>query len=206
MDEDIAVISHETTEDKPTTPMALGGSRFRRKPIISTDISSPLIIQANHEMDIESNPLFDSQDSISVYDSVDSIMSPPQYESSASTTSATSSRRTLTARTSSGKSIVISKKAPWKAVLKAQEKRTAAREHKEAYYGVDIHGLLDNIEGQTQQSLVRESSLIYISKLTADPMNIPQILVRTYGPINIARQSLSIYSVTNASIAISCVG
>ena len=67
-------------------------------------------------------------------------------------TSAATSRRSLTARTSSGKTIIISKKPPWKAVLKAQEQRTASRAQKEAYYGVDIHGLLDNIEGPTQES------------------------------------------------------
>ena len=154
----VTIVSQETLQDKVTTPFTLGGSRFRRKPIIPTDISSPLAIPANHDIDIDSNPLFDSQDSIpsiSAIDSLDSILSPPQYEPSTSETSGSAtSRRTLTARTSSGKTVVISKKPPWKAILKDQQRRTAAREQKESYYGIDIHNLLNTIENhhQTQSS------------------------------------------------------
>jgi hypothetical protein len=204
LDEEITIISHETLPDKPTPLLSLGGAKFRRKTIMTNDISSPLVIPTNNDMNIDSHLLFDSQDSIPStlgLNAADSILLPLQYGSSVSTTSGTSSHRTLIAQTSSGETIVISKKPPWKAVLKAQERRTAAREQKEAYYGVDIHGLLDTIEGGPHQSSPKK----YFPRLVhanSDMTDTSQIPAKIYGPINIGQLNSLIYSAMNVSTEI----
>ena len=203
-DEEARVISSETSQEKPITPLTLGGSKFRRKQVVPTDISSPLVLHASDNLEIDANPLLEAQDSRPTTSTFDSIRSPPWFEHPEPLTSAATSRG-LTARTSSGKTIIISKKPPWKAVLKAQEQRAASREQKEAYYGVDIHGLLDNIEGPTQQSSNKRSFPVNI-KLTLDTMDTFPIHVKICGPINTVQLNLLIYLVTNASIAISCDG
>jgi hypothetical protein len=128
-------------QERPVTPVALGGSRFRRKP---APPSSPL------DKDSQvSNPLFDSQESTQPAE----FIMPPSLGNygTSSTEIRTGGREYLTARTSSGKVISISKKPAWKKHIKQQEQNAASRALKQNYYGVDIHRLLDNIENTSSQ-------------------------------------------------------
>jgi hypothetical protein len=159
VEDEITLVSFEPfQEEMAVTPLALGGSKFRRKQIVPTDISSPVTISANVEL--SSLPLFDPEESLpkaAAADSQQSLPSPPRYELSPSTAlpPAPSDRQTLRACTSSGKVISISKKPQWKKIIATQEKQAAAKAQKESYYGVDIHRLMDNVEAQPTQSTFR---------------------------------------------------
>lgn len=134
--------SQEQDQERPVTPVTLGGSRFRRKP---APPSPPL----ETDLRISNSARFDSQEDMQ---SAGFIMPPSlgKYDTS-NTEVRTGGREYLTARTSSGKVISISKKPNWKKHIKKQEQVTAARELKQNYYGVDIHRLLDNIEDTTSR-------------------------------------------------------
>jgi hypothetical protein len=156
MDDDVTVVPLNDSQGRFVTPPAtmLGGSKFRRKPIISTDSSSPLKPTTNNPS--ESQDTFDSQQtlpSVSLYESQQSLPSPPRQPSPPTEVPAQSLvRETVTARTSDGKYITISKKPLWKKIQARQEKQATSKAQKEAYYGIDIHRLLDRIENDTLQS------------------------------------------------------
>jgi hypothetical protein len=158
IDDEITLVSFEPFQDDPSvTPMALGGSKFRRKQIVPADISSPVIVSATHDIDLASIPLFEPEESIptaSTSESQTSIPTPPRQVPSTSTVipPLPSYRQTLKACTSSGKVISITKKPQWKKIIASQEKQDAIKAQKEAYYGIDIHRLLDNIEATPNQS------------------------------------------------------
>jgi hypothetical protein len=138
----------QLSPQKPTlTPLTLGGSLFRRKAAVPMKDSSPLDASTILSSKMQS---IDSQESatISRHESQDPLLSHrPTYPSEGAYTSFRS-KKSFTAGTSYGKTITIEKKPPWKAVIRDQEKRSEARAHKEAYYGVDIHGLLNLTEDQ----------------------------------------------------------
>ena len=128
-------------QERSVTPVMLGGSRFRRKPALP---SSPL------ENDSQiSNAGFEVQES-SLSNGFEMPASLGKYGTS-NTQIRTGGREFLTARTSSGNVISISKKPTWKKAIKQQEQTNAARALKQNYYGVDIHGLMNNIEKPNSQ-------------------------------------------------------
>jgi ATPase family associated with various cellular activities (AAA) len=128
-------------QERSVTPVTLGGSRFRRK---VAPPSSPL-----ENDSLVSNAGFGDPESSQ---SNEFVMPPSLGKYGTSNTEMrTGGRNSLTARTSSGKVISISKKPAWKKVIKQQEQTAAARTFKQNYYGVDIHGLLNNIEKPTSQ-------------------------------------------------------
>ena len=49
-DEHVRMMSSESSQEKPTTPLTLGESKFRRKPVVPTDISSPLVLPAGNNL------------------------------------------------------------------------------------------------------------------------------------------------------------
>ncbi len=128
-------------QERSVTPVMLGGSRFRRKP---APPSSPIENDSKN-----SNPGFEVQES-SHSNGFEMPVSLGKYGTS-NTQIRTGGREFLTARTSSGKVISISKKPTWKKAIKQQEQTNAARALKQNYYGVDIHGLLNNIEKPNSQ-------------------------------------------------------
>jgi len=212
VDDEITLVSFEPFQEYSTvTPIALGGSKFRRKQIIPGDISSPVTVSATHGIDLPSIPLFELEESIptaSSSDSQQSIPSPPRHVPSTSTSlpPLPSYRQTLKACTSSGKVISITKKPEWKKIIAAQEKQDAIKARKEAYYGVDIHRLLDNIEATPHQSqFLTYESLIPPLIPEPIPMHL-EIHAKISGQINTAPKSSSTYSATNVSIATSCAG
>jgi hypothetical protein len=153
---DIIVISIDEPQEKFATPPAskLGGSSFRRKPFVSTDISSPRKVTQNYGLESQDSMSFDSQQtipSVSLYDSQHSIPSPPS-PTFPIIPPRSSVRETVIARTSSGEPLTISRKPPWKKVLAAQKQKESSRAQKEDYYGVDIHRLLDRIDDEKLQS------------------------------------------------------
>ena len=129
--------TQELERERPITPVTLGGSRFRKK---AAPPSSPLENNSHVSIDVGMDLQDDSQP-------MGFVMPPSLGKYGTSSTEArTGGRQYLTARTSSGKVISISKKPSWKKHIKQQEQVAAARELKQNYYGVDIHHLLDNIE------------------------------------------------------------
>ena len=116
-----------------------------------TNDPSPLNATAKSPVHFPSLSSQESNMSTSEYDLQGSLLSRQTSYSTESSARLSTSKKSFTARTSSGKTISIEKKPPWKAVIREQEKRTEARAQKEAYYGVDIHGLLNNIEDQPSQ-------------------------------------------------------
>ena len=164
IDDDIMVVPLDDSQGKKfATPPAsiIGGSNFRRRRIDPTDLSSPPKPTVPPRKSALQS-MSDSQESISLFDSEPSIPSVSDYDPqpspkpvpSTSTAPPAGSliRETLTARTSSGKTITISKKTPWKKVIQRQQQAAASKAQKEAYYGVDIHRLLDRIEDEKLQS------------------------------------------------------
>jgi hypothetical protein len=152
----MTAIANKASEENFVTPLTLGGSKFRRKTIVSSDISSPVTLSRDSTLESQSISLFSSQQSTSQMSEVDSHLSITSFRcessTSVSTTSENTSRQTLKACTSSGKIISISKKPAWKKILRAQEKQAASKAQKEAFYGINIHRLLDDIEAQPVQS------------------------------------------------------
>ena len=212
VDDEITLLSFEPfqQETSTVTPMALGGSNFRRKQIVPTDISSPVTVSATQDIDSPSIPLFDIEESIppasSCSDSHNSILATAQREPLLSAPPLHSHRQTLKAFTSSGKVISISKKPEWKKIIASQEKQAAVKAQKEAYYGVDIHRLLDNIEATPTQS----QTLTYFPttpELTAETIVVHlEIPAKLSGQINTARRNSLTCSATNVFIATSCAG
>lgn len=149
-------VAHKTSEENFVTPLTLGGSKFRRKTIVPGDISSPVILSKDHSIDSQSISIFSSQESTSIMSEVTSHPPMNSFQCKSSATLSTSlenaGRQTLKACTSSGKIISLSKKPQWKKILKTQEKQAASKAQKEAFYGIDIHHLLDDIEAQPVQS------------------------------------------------------
>jgi hypothetical protein len=157
-DQDITVLSMETMEETPVTPLVLGGSKFRRKQIVPTDISSPVTISATHNKDSLPISLLETQELGSSPPVVEPpIPSPVRFQPS-TLPSRNSTNLSVMARTSSGKVISISKKPTWKKLMKTQEQRDARKAQKEAYYGIDIHRLLDKIEDPSPSTQQRYSS------------------------------------------------
>ena len=145
------VSRHSPSPQKSSHPMMLGGSIFRRKAPAPTSDSSPVNTAAKLPVHFPSLSSQESNMSTSEYDLQGSFLSRQTSYSTDSSAHPSISRKSFTARTSSGKTVSIEKKPPWKAVIREQEKRAEARAQKEAYYGVDIHGLLNNIEDQPPQ-------------------------------------------------------
>lgn len=168
IDDDITLLSFEPLQqDAAVTPMGLGGSRFRRKQIVPTDISSPITVSATHGLDIPAIPLFEADEllpSVSSSDLVKAIPSIARPESPplASRPPLPSHLQTVKACTSSGEVISISKKPEWKKVIASHERQAAAKAQKRAYYGVDIHRLLDDIETAPNQSQLLTYNLSYM--------------------------------------------
>jgi hypothetical protein len=152
-DEDVTILpSNEDTQETTVTSNVLGASKFRRKQAANTDVSTPV----NRG---PSTVRVDSRISPSPFDTYDltqptSFQLPPtlspRYQPSTSATipTTTGARNYLEAHTSSGKAIKISKKPLWKKLQAKTARQTAKREQKEAYYGVDIHHLLDQINAE----------------------------------------------------------
>ena len=140
-----------SSRQKFSTPITLGGSLFRRKAPVPTSDPSPVNTTAKLPVHFPSLGSQEPSMSTSEYDSQSSLLSRQTSYSAENSVHLSSSKMSFTARTSSGKTISIEKKPPWKAVIREQEKRAEARAQKEAYYGVDIHGLLNNIEDQPPQ-------------------------------------------------------
>jgi hypothetical protein len=165
VNKDVTVLSIDEPQETFTTPPAskLGGSSFRRKPNVPTDISSPQKVSQNYIVESQDSVSFDSQEtipSVSLYNSQHSIPSPPRSTSPV-IPARPSVRETVIARTSSGEPLTISRKPPWKKVLAAQKQKESSRAQKAEYYGVDIHRLLDRIDDEKlQSSLPRYSSPI----------------------------------------------
>jgi hypothetical protein len=149
-DEDVIVSPfNEDSQETPVSSNVLGVSKFRRKHAANTDVSSP--INPGPSVSV------DSQISRSPFDTYDltqptsfqlpPTLSPPQYQPSISATIPTKTRARdyLEARTSSGKTLKISKKPLWEKLQAGTAHQAAKRAQKEAYYGVDIHRLLDRI-------------------------------------------------------------
>lgn len=135
-------ISKEPVEPlRPVTPLTLGGSKFRRKPVVPD--SSPLHAETSlHTEQVE-------ETKASVLSSLDRLSS----ENVASTflpILETGFRENFTARTSSGKRITIPRKPAWKKVLARQTQRDALQAQKDSYYGVDIHAMLNTIERESE--------------------------------------------------------
>ena len=193
----------ESQEQEPSvTPVRLGGSRFRRKP---APPSSPL-----EKDSLVSYAGFDSQEDTR---STGFVMPPSlgNYGTSTSAETVTHGRQYLTARTSSGKVISISKKPSWKKHIKQQEQKAASRALKQNYYGVDIHHLLDNIESTSSlPTTMYAPPLLDLSLanmlLMAVWMHLRAKWQKNYGQTNTAQGSLWIYLAMNVSIEISCAG
>jgi hypothetical protein len=138
----------QPSPQKPTsTPFTLGGSLFRRKAAAPIKDSSPLDASTILSSKMQS---IDSQESATTsrHESQDLLLSHRPTYPAENPYASFSSKKSFTARTSYGKTLTIEKKPPWKAVIRDQQKRSEARAHKEAYYGVDIHGLLNLTEDQ----------------------------------------------------------
>jgi hypothetical protein len=139
--------SQPSPQKPASTPLTLGGSLFRRKAAAPLKDSSPFDTSAIISSKMQS---IDSQESAttSEYQSRDPLLSHrPTYPAETTYPSFTS-KKSFTARTSYGKTLTIEKKPSWRAVIRDQQKLSEARAQKEAYYGVDIHGLLNLIEDQ----------------------------------------------------------
>ena len=112
-------------------------------------------------------PLFEADELLPSISSSDLAKTIPNIERSESPPLAShpplpSHRQTLKACTSSGEVISISKKPEWKKVIASHERQAAAKAQKRAYYGVDIHRLLDNIEMAPNQSQLLTYNLSYL--------------------------------------------
>lgn len=142
----------EQIQENSVAPLSLGGSKLRRKRINPSDISPPLI-STNIDISLGDNCVFGSD--APVCSTLPSKSQPLTFsftETSAPTSLQNVSGRTMTACTSSGKVITINKIAPWKKFLTTQERINAANAQKDAYYGIDIHGLLNSMEPQPNSS------------------------------------------------------
>ena len=138
--------SQPSPQKNASTPFTLGGSLFRRKAAAPMKDSSPFDTSAT--LSSKMQPVGSQQStSTSEYDSQELRSERTTYPAETSLPSFTS-KKSFIARTSYGKNLTIEKKPPWKAVIRDQQKRSEARAQKEAYYGVDIHGLLNHIEDQ----------------------------------------------------------
>jgi hypothetical protein len=149
-EEDVTILpSNEDTQETTVTSNVLGASRFRRKHATSTDISTP-VNRGPSTVGVDSRI---SPSPFDTYDLTQPTSFPlpptlsPRYQPSTSATipTTTGARSYLEAHTSSGKTIKISKKPLWKKLQAGTARQTAKRAQKEAYYGVDIHHLLDRI-------------------------------------------------------------
>lgn len=171
IDDEITLLSFETLQQAQSiTPTALGGSKFRRRQIEPTDISSPVTLSTTHDIDLPSIPLFDVHELLPSASSSDLTSIPtaarPESAPSIPFPQPPTHRQTLTACTSSGKIISISKKPEWRKVIANHDRQAAAKAQKQAYYGVDIHRLLDDIERTPNQYRFLPYNLLYIASLT----------------------------------------
>lgn len=155
------VVSTDKPSQPSTTPLGLGGSTFRRKTVATTDpSSSPVIPKPNENTESSNASPFEDLDIVSVPGTPTSMSSPPPQDNSpASNIPPLSNRITLTAYTSSGKEISISKKPAWKKVIANQQRQDAIREQRRSYYGVDIHGLMDKIDAPSRSVPTSSHSL-----------------------------------------------
>ena len=147
--EDVAIVSLEPSEGRTETPRLLGGSSFRRKQLDPRDISSPVTITAASNLHFDNSVFFDSISALTpgFQTRIPSIPSQPLPS-----TNLAASQRSIVARTSSGQLITISKKPPWKKVIKEKEQQHVEETRRQTYFGVDIHRLLYQIENQSPQA------------------------------------------------------
>jgi hypothetical protein len=114
----------------------------------------------------------------------------PRYQPSTSATipTRTEARNYLEAHTSSGKTLKISKKPVWKKLQAGTARQAAKRAQKEAYYGVDIHHLLDRIneeKGSTDNQYLRSPLFLIVVGTTLSLLIPPKI----YGQTNTGQQN-----------------
>jgi hypothetical protein len=188
-DEDVIVLSfNEDSQETALSSNALGVSKFRRKHAANTDVSS---------MNPGPSTGVDSQMSPSPFDTYDltqptsfqlpPTLSPPRYQLSTSATIPPRTRDYLEACTSSGKTLKISKKPLWKKLQAGTAQQAAKRAQKEAYYGVDIHRLLDRINEKGSTShLFSHSHLFLIVVPTTLLVLIPP---KIYGQTNTGQKN-----------------
>lgn len=208
-DEDSVVLSFlEDSQETTVGSGVLGASKFRRKRVANVEISSPVASGPSFGFDSQMSPSpFDTSDLTRNTSFQSPPPSPPRYQPSTSAAILPTSegRDCLTARTSSGKPLRISKKPEWKKLKTITDRRAATRAQKEAYYGVDIHRLLDKIERDKGTAPHRYSSfrslLTVVTKIPSRPIS-PKIS----GQINTARRNLWTYWAMNVSIGTSCAG
>jgi hypothetical protein len=178
-DEDVIVLPfNEDSQETTVSSNVLGASKFRRKNAANTDISSPINPGLSVGVDSRISPSpFDTYDLTQPTSfQVPPTLSPPQYQPSTSATipTRTGARDYLEARTSSGKPLKISKKPLWKKLQAGTARQAAKRAQKEAYYGVDIHRLLDRIKEEKgftphQFSARSSSNCSHLDIVTAHP-------------------------------------
>ena len=189
--DDIQRTVPESEGQGPVTPLTLGTSRFRRTQALP-ELSSPV----TSHMPIADEIVLES------------LSQQPLLEPNSNTILSIEpgQRQSYTARTSSGRQLTLRRIPEWKKIIAKQNQRDALQAQKDSYYGVDIHGLLNRIEANSQFPIITEYPL-FLCAVNVDIMTpLVQWPARSYGQINTARLNSSTSSATSGSIAILCAG